>query len=247
MLEILDNQHAEANQQFVRFVEDHYEAWMTGMEQGPTLSHEVLPKWLPGALEGAQGRPVFLVVIDNLRWDQWRTIAPTLRPKWNVVEETTYFSMLPTATQYARNALFAGMTPGGVLTSIDTEAEYQRHAREALVSLGHESSRARLIAGRALDVLPRMSDGAYDVVVVDADRGEYPAMLEQAKRLLRIGGVVAFLGIGEDDMVADPARRDVEAMAVKELAQVMRRDADWAATPLAEGNGMLVACLRRRD
>ncbi len=114
MLEILDNQHAEANHQFVRFVEDHYEAWMTGMEQGPTLSHEVLPKWLPGALEGAQGRPVFLVVIDNLRWDQWRTIAPTLRPKWNVVEETTYFSMLPTATQYARNALFAGMTPGDI-------------------------------------------------------------------------------------------------------------------------------------
>ena len=57
---------------------------------------------------------VFLVVIDNLRWDQWRTIAPTLRPKWNVVEETTYFSMLPTATQYARNALFAGMTPGDI-------------------------------------------------------------------------------------------------------------------------------------
>ena len=57
---------------------------------------------------------MFLVVIDNLRWDQWRTIAPTLRPKWNVVEETTYFSMLPTATQYARNALFAGMTPGDI-------------------------------------------------------------------------------------------------------------------------------------
>ncbi|MEK9955246.1 MAG: class I SAM-dependent methyltransferase [Actinomycetota bacterium] len=152
-----------------------------------------------------------------------------------------------TGTGVSGAALLEGMTPGGVLTSIDTEAEYQRHAREALVSLGHEPSRARLIAGRALDVLPRMSDGAYDVVVVDADRGEYPAMLDQAKRLLRIGGVVAFLGIGEDDMVADPARRDVEAMAVKELAELMRRDADWAATPLAEGNGMLVACLRRRD
>ena len=114
MLEILDSQHAEANHQFVRFVEDHYEAWMTGLEQGPVLSHKVLPKWLPDVLEGAQGRPVFLVVIDNLRWDQWRSIAPTLRPKWNVVEESTYFSILPTATQYARNALFAGMTPGDI-------------------------------------------------------------------------------------------------------------------------------------
>ena len=114
MLEILENQHAEANHQFVRFVEDHYEAWMTGLEQAPMMSHRVLPEWLPPAVEGADGRPVFLVVIDNLRWDQWRTIAPTLRPKWNVVEEKTYFSILPTATQYARNALFAGMTPGDI-------------------------------------------------------------------------------------------------------------------------------------
>ena len=114
MLEILDNQHAEANHQFVRFIEDHYEAWMTGLEQGPTMSHNVLPERLPSAIEGADGRPVFLVVIDNLRWDQWRTISPSLRPKWNVFEEATYYSMLPTATQYARNALFAGMTPGDI-------------------------------------------------------------------------------------------------------------------------------------
>jgi len=114
MLEILESQHAEANHQFVRFVEDNYEAWMTGLKEAPMLSHRVLPEWLPNAIEGAEGRPVFLVVIDNLRWDQWRTIAPTLRPRWNMVEEKTYFSILPTATQYARNALFAGMTPGEI-------------------------------------------------------------------------------------------------------------------------------------
>ena len=64
-------------------------------------------------MEGADSRPVFLVVIDNLRWtvEDHRTHAP---PKWNVVEEKTYFSILPTATQYARNALFAGMTPGDI-------------------------------------------------------------------------------------------------------------------------------------
>jgi predicted O-methyltransferase YrrM len=139
------------------------------------------------------------------------------------------------------------MTPGGTLTTIDTEAEYQRHARETLKQSGHEPSRTRFIAGRALDVLPRMSDGAYDVVVVDADRGEYPAILNQAKRLLRIGGVVAFIGIGEDDMVADPSRRDAEAASVKELATSLRDDTDWSATPLVEGDGMLVACLLRRD
>ena len=114
MLDILDSQHAEANHQFVRFVEDHYESWMTGQEEAPMLSHRALPEWLPKAVAGAEGRPVFLVVIDNLRWDQWRTIAPSLRPKWNVTEEKTYYSILPTATQYARNALFAGMTPGDI-------------------------------------------------------------------------------------------------------------------------------------
>ena len=114
MLEILESQHAEANHQFVRFVEDNYEAWMTGLKEAPMMSHRVLPEWLPAAIEGAEGRPVFLVLIDNLRWDQWRMIAPTLRPSWNIIEETTYLSILPTATQYARNALFAGMTPGDI-------------------------------------------------------------------------------------------------------------------------------------
>ena len=152
-----------------------------------------------------------------------------------------------TGTGVSGAALVAGMTPGGMLTSIDTEAEYQRYAREPRQALGHETSRARLIAGRALDVLPRMSDGAYDVVVVDSDRSEYPAILAQAKRLLRIGGVVAFIGIGEDDMVADPSRRDAEASAVKETATLVRDDSDWVPSLLTEGDGSLVACLVRRD
>ena len=152
-----------------------------------------------------------------------------------------------TGTGVSGAALLAGMTPGGILTSIDIEAEYQRYAREAFTALGHEAARARLIAGRALDVLPRMSDGAYDMVVVDADRSEYPAIMEQAKRLLRIGGLVAFLGVGEDAMIADPARRDAEANAVKDTADALRRDEDWLPALLVDGTGILVACLMRRD
>lgn len=152
-----------------------------------------------------------------------------------------------TGTGVSGAALLAGMTPGGILTSIDIEAEYQRYARDAFTALGHEAARARLIAGRALDVLPRMSDGAYDMVVVDADRSEYPAIVEQAKRLLRIGGLVAFLGVGEDAMIADPARRDAEANAVKDTADALRRDEDWVPALLVEGSGLLVACLTRRD
>ena len=152
-----------------------------------------------------------------------------------------------TGTGVSGAALLAGMTPGGILTSIDTEAEYQRYAREAFSALGHEASRARLIAGRALDVLPRMSDGAYDVVVVDADRSEYPAILTQAKRLLRIGGLVVFIGVGTDGMLADPARRDAEASAVKDTADELRGDDDWVPALLIDGAGLLVACLSRRD
>ncbi len=152
-----------------------------------------------------------------------------------------------TGTGVSGAALLSGMTPGGILTSIDTEAEYQRYAREAFSALGHEAGRARLIAGRALDVLPRMSDGAYDVVVVDADRSEYPAILIQAKRLLRIGGLVVFIGVGTDGMLADPARRDAEAGAVKDTADSLRADADWVPALFVDGAGLLVACLTRRD
>ena len=152
-----------------------------------------------------------------------------------------------TGTGVSGAALLAGMTPGGILTSIDIEAEYQRYARDAFTALGHEASRARLIAGRALDVLPRMSDGAYDMVVVDADRSEYPAIVEQAKRLVRIGGLVVFLGVGEDAMIADPARRDAEANAVKDTADALRRDDDWTPALLVDGSGLLIACLTRRD
>lgn len=152
-----------------------------------------------------------------------------------------------TGTGVSGAALLAGMTPGGILTSIDTEAELQRHAREAFTSLGHAAARARLIAGRALDVLPRMSDGAYDVVVVDADRGEYPAILHQAKRLLRIGGLIVFVGVGTEGMLTDPARRDAEAASVKDTAEELRRDEDWVPTMLVDGSGLLVACLTRRD
>ncbi len=152
-----------------------------------------------------------------------------------------------TGTGVSGAALLAGMTPGGILTSIDTEAEYQRYAREAFSALGHEASRARLIAGRALDVLPRMSDGAYDLVVVDADRSEYPAILHQAKRLLRIGGLIVLMGVGIDGVLADPARRDAEASAVRDAADELRSDDDWTPAMSVDGSGLLLACLTRRD
>src|SRR5215469_15418914 len=85
--------------------------------------------------------------------------------------------------------LLRGMRPGGVLTSVDTEPEYHRLARKAFTQAGFATNQARLILGRALDVLPRLSDGAYDLVFCDADQAAYPDYLASALRLLRPGGI----------------------------------------------------------
>jgi predicted O-methyltransferase YrrM len=88
--------------------------------------------------------------------------------------------------------LLRGMRPGGILTSVDTEPEYQRMARQAFSQAGFAANQCRLILGRALDVLPRLSDGTYDLVFCDAEPAGYPDYLTAALRLLRSGGVVVF-------------------------------------------------------
>ncbi|MBM3670211.1 MAG: methyltransferase [Actinobacteria bacterium] len=144
-------------------------------------------------------------------------------------------------------ALLAGMTHGGVLTSIDIEAEGQRAARETFTDLGHSPSRSRLIAGRALDVLPRMSDGAYDLVVVDGDRTEYPAIVTQATRLLRIGGLVVLCGMLGPTGMADPSQRDIDTTALRDAAAMIENDDDWVPALMTVGSGLLVALLARRS
>ena len=135
------------------------------------------------------------------------------------------------------------MKTGGVLTSIDLEAEYQRHAKELFTSLGCESNRTRLIAGRALDVLPRFSDRAYDLIFVDADAGDNPAILNQTKRLLRIGGLVIFHGAFATG-IADASARDYEATAMRDIATELRSDNAWLPSLLTVGSGLFLASLR---
>ncbi|MDE1046230.1 MAG: O-methyltransferase [Candidatus Nanopelagicales bacterium] len=148
-----------------------------------------------------------------------------------------------TGTGISGAALLEGMKTGGVLTSIDLEAEYQRHAKELFTSLGCESNRTRLIAGRALDVLPRFSDRAYDLIFVDADAGDYPAILNQTKRLLRIGGLVICHGAFATGM-ADASARDYEATAMRDIATELRSDNAWLPSLLTVGSGLFLASLR---
>ena len=140
--------------------------------------------------------------------------------------------------------LLRGMSADGVLTSIDTEAEHQRLARETFAEEGVPPNRARLITGRALEVLPRLTDGGYDLVLVDGDKQEYADHLVEALRLLRPGGVVVFDNALWSDRVADPAQRDPDTVAIRELGKAVRDHEDLVSALLPVGDGLLVAVRR---
>jgi predicted O-methyltransferase YrrM len=140
--------------------------------------------------------------------------------------------------------LLAGMRPDGVLTSIDIESEHLRLAREAFTEAGIGHNRTRLITGAAMDVLPRLTDEAYDLVFCDADKAEYSDYLQQAVRLLRPGGVVAFDNALWHDRVADPAQRDPDTVAIRELGRTVRDDDRLIPALLPVGDGLLVAVKR---
>jgi predicted O-methyltransferase YrrM len=137
-----------------------------------------------------------------------------------------------------------GMRPDGVLTSIDVEAEHQRLARQAFNEAGVPSSRVRLINGRALEVLPRLADDSYDLVVIDAVKTEYADCLHESLRLLRSGGAVAFDNALWGGRVADATARDPESVALRELARLVRDHEALVPAMLPVGDGLLVAIRR---
>jgi predicted O-methyltransferase YrrM len=140
--------------------------------------------------------------------------------------------------------LLGGMADDGVLTTIDVEGENQRAAKEAFGDAGIAATRYRLINGSAAEVLPRLRDAAYDLVFVDADKLAYAAYYEQALRLLRPGGVVAFDNALWHDRVADPAQRDAETVVIRDLGRAVRDDDRLVSALLAVGDGLLVAAKR---
>ncbi|HET9143531.1 O-methyltransferase [Actinophytocola sp.] len=137
--------------------------------------------------------------------------------------------------------LLRGMAGEGVLTSIDVEPEHQAAAKRAFGDARMAPGRTRLIMGRALDVLPRLTDEAYDLLFVDAAKLEYPSYHEQGVRLLRPGGVIVFDNVLSSGQVANPARRDAETMALREVARAVRDDDRLVPLLLPLGDGMLVA------
>ena len=137
-----------------------------------------------------------------------------------------------------------GMGPDGVLTTIDVEPEIQREARRAFESGGRARSRTRVIRGRASDVLPRMAARSYDMVVLDVEPEESAALIDQALRMLRVGGVLAVTRALWNDHVADPARRDPATVAARELGKALREREALLTSLLPVGDGLLVAVRR---
>ncbi len=114
MFEILESQKTEANAQFCKFMEKNYEDWYQGGD-APVMSHTLFKELVKPELKDNK---TLLVVIDNLRYDQWLAFEDTLNTFYKKKKETPYYSILPTATQYARNAIFSGLTP------LDMEKKY---------------------------------------------------------------------------------------------------------------------------
>jgi predicted O-methyltransferase YrrM len=125
--------------------------------------------------------------------------------------------------------LLRGMRPGGVLTSVDTEPEYHRMSRKTFGQAGFAANQARLILGRAGDVLPRLSDGAYDIVFCDADQPSYPDYLTAGMRLLRHGGIIVFDDAGGPDRGS------------RELAEIAATDERLLPLSLPVAGGLLAA------
>jgi len=112
MKDILVNQKADANNKFFKFVQENYKNWIQDPDSAPLMSNKLMVrKALPLV---NKGKPVYFILIDNFRFDQWKMIQPLMTDKFKLIDEDMYYSILPTATNYARNAIFSGFMPSEI-------------------------------------------------------------------------------------------------------------------------------------
>lgn len=140
--------------------------------------------------------------------------------------------------------LLSGMNADGVLTTIDTEIENQRAAKEAFAEAKVRPARVRTIAGSPRDVVGRLTDHAYDLVCFPAQVPQAMALLEHALRLLRPGGALVITNALHHDRVADPAARDAQTSAIRDLLAAVRDDERLRPALLPSGDGVLAAISR---
>jgi predicted O-methyltransferase YrrM len=137
--------------------------------------------------------------------------------------------------------LLRGMTDDGILTTVDDEAENTRAARQAFADAGVASQRTRLITGRPLEVLGRLADQAYDLVFLNGETQETSRYLDEARRLLRPGGLIVIDRVLAEGRVPDPAQRDGDTVAMRTLLSEVSVDEQLRPMLLPIGGGLLVA------
>lgn len=181
MYDILTMQKSEANHLFSKFVENNYLGWFKNPDTAPLLSHELMKRKAFPLVDSSED-PVFFLLIDNLRYDQWKVIQPAIQELFKIVEEDTYCSILPTATQYARNAIFSGMMPSEIQKRFpdkwinDDEEEGKNNFEEDFLvdqiqrmrkTYKHSYTKVtNLEAGKALvDQVPNMFRNKLNVIV----------------------------------------------------------------------------------
>lgn len=180
MDELLDMQKIEANAAFAKWVKRNYEKWVTGGEH-PLMSHELFKTKVFPLLDN--GDKVFFILIDNFRLDQWRVVKPILS-EYFIFDEDLYCSILPTATQYARNAIFSGLMPLQIARMfpdlwVDEESEEGKNLNESpLIATQFERYRRRCrfsynkindsVAGeKFLQNFSNLADNDLNVVVLN--------------------------------------------------------------------------------
>lgn len=137
--------------------------------------------------------------------------------------------------------LLSGMREDGVLTTIDVEPEHQRSAKQAFSEASIAPSRTRLIGGRAQEVLPRLADESYDLLVIDAAPADQPDFLAGGIRLLRPGGAAVIHGASAGGRAGDPSANDPDVVGVREAARIIADDGRFTAVLIPLGDGLLAA------
>lgn len=133
--------------------------------------------------------------------------------------------------------LFRGMNSAGVLTSIDSDQERQRAAKEIFSDAGIATNKIRLIAGRAIEVVGKLTDNAYDLMFINGDKLEFETLFEQSLRLLRPGGLLVFHNVLGETNTADNE-------AVRIVSEKIKDDSRLVSVMIPSGSGMIAASYR---
>ena len=178
--QVVERKKTEANSQFFKFVKQNYKDWIQGND-APLMSHNIIKKKVAPLM--SDNKPTYMILIDNLRYDQWKIIEPSILEDFIVESDEMYTSILPTATQYARNAIFAGLLPSEIQKrhpnwwkNDEDEGGKNMFEEEFLLDnlqmLGKGNSKAsytkitNIDAGRkAVNRIPNMNNNALNVIV----------------------------------------------------------------------------------